>query len=47
MAAGLDRNLTSHTYNEATAISVEKNIRTAYYPLLVRLKARFAPLAAG
>ncbi|MEJ2750978.1 MAG: HI0074 family nucleotidyltransferase substrate-binding subunit [Anaerolineae bacterium] len=29
-----DRNLMSHTYDEATAISVENLIRHTYYPLL-------------
>lgn len=37
-----DRNLTTHTYNEATAIVVEQKIRDDYYPLLVQLRDRFA-----
>lgn len=42
-----DRNLTTHTYNEATAVLVEQKIRDDYYPLLVTLRdtfqARVAP----
>ncbi len=37
-----DRNLTTHTYNEATAIVVEQKIRDDYYPQLVKLRERFA-----
>lgn len=36
-----DRNLTTHTYNEATAILVEQKIRDDYYPLLVHLRDQF------
>ncbi len=32
-----DRNLTTHTYNEATAIAVETSIRSDYFPLLADL----------
>ncbi|PIR26839.1 MAG: nucleotidyltransferase [Deltaproteobacteria bacterium CG_4_10_14_0_2_um_filter_43_8] len=32
-----DRNLTTHTYNEATAQKVEKLIREDYFPLLKQL----------
>lgn len=32
-----DRNLTSHTYNEATAREVENLIRQTYYPLFQQL----------
>ncbi len=39
-----DRNLTTHTYNEATAILVEQKIRDDYYPLLVCLHDRFADM---
>ncbi len=37
MAALSDRNLTVHTYNEATAQAVEAKIRDSYYPLLEAL----------
>ena len=37
MAALQDRNLTTHTYNEKTAIAVETSIRNDYFPLLVEL----------
>lgn len=33
-----DRNLMSHTYDEATAIAVENLIRDTYYPLLAALR---------
>ncbi|MBE2198921.1 MAG: nucleotidyltransferase substrate binding protein [Anaerolinea sp.] len=33
-----DRNLMSHTYNEATAVTVENLIRHTYYPLLAALR---------
>ncbi len=36
-----DRNLTMHTYDEATALRVEKKIREDYFPLLQSLRARF------
>ncbi len=36
-----DRNLTTHTYDEATAIAVEKQIREFYYPLLAQLYQDF------
>ena len=42
MAALSDRNLTTHTYNEATAQAVEKKIRDSYYPLLQQLHRRFS-----
>lgn len=32
-----DRNLTAHTYDEATAIKVDKLIREKYFPLLENL----------
>jgi nucleotidyltransferase substrate binding protein (TIGR01987 family) len=32
-----DRNLTTHTYNDQTAIAVEQKIRTRYYPCLRQL----------
>ena len=37
MKALEDRNLTAHTYDEATAIEVERLIRNDYYPLLDNL----------
>jgi nucleotidyltransferase substrate binding protein (TIGR01987 family) len=36
-----DRNLTTHTYNEATAQLVEQKIRQDYFPLLIQLRDRF------
>jgi len=36
-----DRNLTTHTYNEQTAILVEEKIRHAYFPLIKTLHAVF------
>jgi nucleotidyltransferase substrate binding protein (TIGR01987 family) len=39
MSALQDRNLTTHTYNEATAIAVETSIRNDYFPLLAELYA--------
>ncbi|ACH37779.1 nucleotidyltransferase substrate-binding protein, HI0074 family [Citrifermentans bemidjiense Bem] len=36
-----DRNLTTHTYNEATAQAVEEKIRHKYFPLLEQLHAEF------
>ena len=36
-----DRNLTAHTYDEATAIAVETKIRQAYYPILAQLYQNF------
>lgn len=35
-----DRNLTTHTYDEATAIKVVTSIRESYYPLLSDLYTR-------
>ena len=32
-----DRNLTTHTYDEETALSVANNIQTSYFPLLKAL----------
>jgi len=37
-----DRNLITHTYDEATAIAVENKIRSAYYPILARLHQDFS-----
>lgn len=36
-----DRNLTTHTYDEATALRVEKKIREDYFPLLQLLRSTF------
>lgn len=36
-----DRNLTTHTHNDATARAVEQQIRTVYYPLLTKLDTNF------
>jgi len=36
-----DRNLTTHTYNEATALQVENDIRTLYAPFLQELHEHF------
>lgn len=36
-----DRNLTTHTYDEATALRVEKKIRQEYFPLLQALRTTF------
>jgi len=36
-----DRNLTTHTYDEATALRVEKKIREDYFPLLQSLRVTF------
>lgn len=36
-----DRNLTTHTYDEATALRVEKKIREDYFPLLQSLRKTF------
>jgi nucleotidyltransferase substrate binding protein (TIGR01987 family) len=41
-----DRNLTAHTYDEATAERVESIIRNDYYPLLERLRHDFAQRCA-
>ena len=32
-----DRNLTAHTYDESTALEVEKQIREVYFPILTEL----------
>lgn len=37
MNALQDRNLTAHTYDESTAIEVEKQIREVYFPILAEL----------
>jgi nucleotidyltransferase substrate binding protein (TIGR01987 family) len=36
-----DRNLTTHTYDEETALRVEKKIREHYLPLLRQLRSTF------
>ena len=42
-----DRNLTTHTYNEETAIHVERKIRTRYFPLLLQLHHDFSAKVSG
>ena len=37
-----DRNLTSHTYDEETALRVEKKIRGQYLPLIRSLRSTFS-----
>jgi nucleotidyltransferase substrate binding protein (TIGR01987 family) len=36
-----DRNLTTHTYNNQTAIAVEQKIRLKYYPCLLQVYVDF------
>ena len=47
MAALSDRNLTTHTYNEATAQTVEAKIRDSYFPLLQALQQNFSQKVLG
>lgn len=42
-----DRNLTTHTYNEETALEVERKIRLKYFPLLDQLHREFSARARG
>jgi nucleotidyltransferase substrate binding protein (TIGR01987 family) len=42
IAALDDRNLTTHTYNEATAVAVEQKIRENYFPCLQQLHLVFS-----
>lgn len=42
-----DRNLTTHTYNEETALEVERKIRLKYFPLLDRLHREFSTRVRG
>jgi len=42
-----DRNLTTHTYNEETAVEVEQKIRGKYFPLLRLLHQDFSVKASG
>jgi nucleotidyltransferase substrate binding protein (TIGR01987 family) len=42
-----DRNLTTHTYNEQTAIAVEQKIRDKYFPCLLELHRDFAGKMGG
>jgi nucleotidyltransferase substrate binding protein (TIGR01987 family) len=42
-----NRNLTTHTYDEAIAIEVEKLIHQNYYPLLKELYDTFRSIANG
>ncbi len=39
-----DRNLTAHTYNEATALQVDTMIRETYHILFQKLQAEFSEL---
>ena len=41
-----DGNLTTHTYNEATAIAVEQKIRGKYFPCLRQLHEAFSAKAS-
>lgn len=41
-----DRNLTVHTYNEATAMQVDQNIRNKYYPLIAALYDKLREVVA-
>jgi len=41
MDALTDRSLTTHTYEEATAIELENKIRSSYFPLLADLNHDF------
>jgi len=36
-----DRNLTTHTYNEETAVAIESKIREKYFPLLLQVHQDF------
>lgn len=40
-----DRNLTTHTYNEDTAVAVEQKIRDKYFPCLLQLYLDFSAKA--
>lgn len=42
-----DRNLTTHTYNEQTAVAVVQKIRDTYQPLLVQLAQTFNAKLSG
>jgi nucleotidyltransferase substrate binding protein (TIGR01987 family) len=42
-----DRNLTTHTYNEETAIDVEQKIRNKYFPCLQQLYQDFSAKVSG
>jgi nucleotidyltransferase substrate binding protein (TIGR01987 family) len=42
-----DRNLTVHTYEESTALQVEKQIREVYFPILTKLFHDFSQKAKG
>jgi nucleotidyltransferase substrate binding protein (TIGR01987 family) len=42
-----DRNLTTHTYNEETAIDVERKIRVKYFPRLQQLYRDFSVKVSG
>jgi nucleotidyltransferase substrate binding protein (TIGR01987 family) len=40
MKALEDRNLTAHTYEEETAVEVERLIRESYYPMILELQRK-------
>ena len=42
-----DRNLTTHTYNEETAVAVEQKIRGNYFPCLQQLHQDFKAKVSG
>lgn len=42
-----DRNLTTHTYNEETAVAVEQKIKAKYFPLLDQLHQEFSAKVSG
>jgi nucleotidyltransferase substrate binding protein (TIGR01987 family) len=47
IAALEDRNLTTHTYNEETAVHVEMKIRESYFPCLQQLQVEFSAKVSG
>ena len=46
MAMLIDRNLTSHTYNEKTAVEIERKVCGRYYEILVELREKMAGIRA-
>lgn len=47
MAMLIDRNRSSHTYNEAVAEAIVTNILARHFPLLIALQQRLTPLLAS
>ncbi len=41
------RNMTSHTYNEAVADEICRNVKEAYYPLFLQLNGKLDRLRSG